>query len=155
MSIDHTTLLFFDASCLIAAAGSPTGGSGFLLSLCARSLLRGAVSQVVLLEAERNIAAKLSLQALNRYHHLLQTMPLVVAALPPLSSQESWLQMVNAKDVHVLAAALAIDASYLLTLDQQLAVEVNQIGLSLHALTPADFIRLILPSHVDYPSLRS
>ncbi|MBI2942103.1 MAG: hypothetical protein HYY04_16860 [Chloroflexi bacterium] len=33
MTIDLTTILFFDASCLIAAAGSPTGGSGFLLSL--------------------------------------------------------------------------------------------------------------------------
>jgi hypothetical protein len=59
------TLLFFDASCLIVA-GSPTGGAGFLLLLCAHRLLRGTVSQVVLLEAERNIAAKLSPQMLNR-----------------------------------------------------------------------------------------
>ena len=42
MPIDHQTLLFFDASWLIAAAGSPTGGSGFLLARCARHLLRGA-----------------------------------------------------------------------------------------------------------------
>lgn len=54
MNIDRNTLLFFDASCLIAAAGSPTGGSGFLLALCARGLLRAACSQPVLVEAERN-----------------------------------------------------------------------------------------------------
>jgi hypothetical protein len=108
------------------AAGSLTGGSGFLLSLCARSLLRGAVSQVVLLEAERNIAAKLSSQVLNRYHQLLQTVPLVVAAVPPLSAQEPWLPMVNAKDAHVLAAALTINAGYLLTLDQRLVAEVRR-----------------------------
>jgi predicted nucleic acid-binding protein len=81
--------------------------------------------------------------------------PLEVAALPPLSSQEPWQQRVNAKDVHVLAAALAIDAGYLLTLDQRLVAEVNQASLPVHALTPDDFIRLILPSHVNYPSLRS
>ena len=55
MTVDHKTLLFFDASCLIAAAGSPAGGSSLLFSLCARRLLRGVVSQAVLLEAEGNI----------------------------------------------------------------------------------------------------
>jgi len=44
MTIDQDTVVFFDASCLIAAAGSTSGGSGFLLSLCARGLLQGAVS---------------------------------------------------------------------------------------------------------------
>jgi hypothetical protein len=59
MKIDQNTILFFDATCLIAASGSPDGGSGFLLSLCARQLLRGSISQPVLLEAERNIRLKL------------------------------------------------------------------------------------------------
>jgi len=58
MTIDRTTLLFFDASCLIAAAGSLSGGSGFLLALCQRGLLRGAISQPVLLETERNLLKK-------------------------------------------------------------------------------------------------
>jgi predicted nucleic acid-binding protein len=57
MIIDSNTLLFFDSSCLIAAAGSPTGGSGFLLSLCGRQFLKVAISQAVLLEAQRNIHA--------------------------------------------------------------------------------------------------
>jgi hypothetical protein len=50
-TIDRHTLLFLDASPLIAAAGSPAGGPGFLLSLCARGYLKAAVSQPVLLEA--------------------------------------------------------------------------------------------------------
>jgi len=33
MSLDSSALLFFDASCLIAAAGSPSGGFSFFLSL--------------------------------------------------------------------------------------------------------------------------
>lgn len=77
MNIDQTTLVFFDASCLIAAAGSPSGGSGFLLSLCRRGLLGAAVSQPVLLEAERNIGKRRGPEELETYHrpdtHLEQT----------------------------------------------------------------------------------
>jgi hypothetical protein len=43
MVIDRDTLLFFDASCLLAAAGSSTGGSAFLLSVCIRGFLKAAV----------------------------------------------------------------------------------------------------------------
>lgn len=154
MSIDENTLLFFDASCLIAAAGSPTGGSGFLLSLCGREFLGGTVSQLVLLEAEHNIQAKLGPQVLGQYHHLLQIIPLTVAPVPMPNPGEPWLKHVNAKDVHVIAAALAVGADYLLTLDQKLRAEVDAASLPLDALTPGDFIRNVLPTHEDYPHMR-
>ena len=64
MGVDRFTLVFFDASCLIAAARSPSGGSGFLLWRCARDFLRAAVSHLVLLEAKTNIVAKLPAAAL-------------------------------------------------------------------------------------------
>ena len=155
MIIDDSTLLFFDASCLIAAAGSPKGGSGFLLSLCARNLLRGAVSQAVLLEAERNIRAKLSLHALNAYHELLQVVPFTLASVPHVSTQAAWLQTINAKDVHVVASALVVDAPYLIPLDRALAKEIGRAELPLQALSPGGFIRTVLLHHVKYPSLRS
>lgn len=155
MIVDHKTLLFFDASCLIAAAGSPTGGSGLLLSLCVRRLLRGAVSQAVLLEAEGNIQSKLRPQALGVYHDLLQTAHLSMAPIPPVPSTSAWLQEVNAKDVHVVAATLAVKATYVLTLDRKLALEINRTALPIEALAPGDFIRNVLPLHINYPTLRS
>ena len=82
MTIDRNTLVFFDASCLIAAAGSPSGGSGFLLSLCARGYLKAAVSQPVLLEAQSNIQAKLGDEAIKRYHNFLAIVSFTLAALP-------------------------------------------------------------------------
>jgi hypothetical protein len=82
MIIDRNTLVFFDASCLIAATGSPSGGSGFLLSLCARGFLKAAVSQPVLLEAQNNIQAKLGEEAIQRYQNLLAIVPFSLAALP-------------------------------------------------------------------------
>jgi hypothetical protein len=67
MKINRNTLLFFDASCLIAAAGSPSGGSGFLLSLCGRGYLQAVVSQPVLIEAQRNIQNKIGADAVKRF----------------------------------------------------------------------------------------
>ena len=155
MVIDRTTLLFFDASCLIAASGSPSGGSGFLLDLVRRGLLQGTVSQAVLLEAERNIQAKLRSQALGNYHSLLIDTRLLVAPIPRLTGSEGWRAEVNDKDAHVAAAALAIHAEYLVSLDRQLNAQVNAGHVHLHAVTPGDFIKLILPHHVDYPEARN
>jgi predicted nucleic acid-binding protein len=149
MTIDHTTLLFFDASCLVAAAGSPNGGSGFLLSLCARGYLRGVVSPYVLLETERNIQARIDLGAVHTYHNFVATIPYLVASIPsPLPDYPT----VNAKDVHVVAAAVFASVAYLLTLDKRLLVEINTAKLSFPALTPGDFIKSVLPSHTEYPS---
>lgn len=151
MNIDRSAPIFFDASCLIAATGSPTGGSGFLLDLCARSLLQGIVTHVILLEAERNIEAKLTPEALGRYHALLRSIPFNVAPVPELAGDHPIRQAVTAKDVHVVAAATAVGAPYLVTLDRGLIGHVNGAGLGIHALTPGDFIKQILPHHVDSP----
>src|SRR5215211_2938019 len=113
MTIDRNTLVFFDASCLIAAAGSPSGGSGFLLSLCARGYLKAAVSQPVLLEAQSNIQAKLGEGAIKRYHNFLAIIPFSLASLPEKAELKRLGKIINKKDIHVLAAALEIHASFL------------------------------------------
>ena len=150
MIIDRNTILFFDASCLIAAAGSPTGGSGFLLSLCSRGLLKAAVSQHVLLEAQRNIQSKLGDEATNQYHNFLSVVPFSMAILPKENQLKRLEQIVNEKDLHVVAAALEIQAPFLLALDKGLVIEVNQAVLGIQALIPGDFIKTVLPTHVDY-----
>jgi len=155
MTVNRSTPVFFDASCLIAATGSPNGGSGFLLSLCARGFLMSAVSHVVLLEAEQNIVAKMGPHALERFHQLLMDVPLVLAPLPIMPPEATWQQYVNAKDAHVVAASLAIEAPYLVTLDQGLILQVTNASLPIQALTPGDFIRGVLSQHPDYPRLRS
>jgi len=155
MIIDRNTLVFFDSSCLIAAAGSPSGGSGFLLSLCARGFLKAAVSQPVLLEAQRNIQAKLGDAAIQRYHDLFAVVPFSLASLPEGTELKRLRKTINRKDVHVVAAALEVRAHILLTLDKGFVLEVNKSNLGIPALSPGDFIRTILPSHVDYPSARN
>ena len=151
MTIDRNTLVFFDASCLIAAAGSPSGGSGFLLSLCSRGYLKAAISHPVLLEAQDNIHAKLGEEAIQRYRNLLAIFPFSLAALPDRTKLKRLGKWINKKDVHVVGAALEIQASFLLALDKGLVLEVNKANLGIHALSPGDFIKTILPGHRDYP----
>src|SRR6476661_7199168 len=152
MIIDRNTLVFFDASCLIAAAGSPSGGSGFLLSLCAKGFLKSAVSQPVLLEAQRNIQSKLGDGAIKRYHNLLAVVPFSLASLPETAELKRLGKLINRKDVHVVGAALEIHATFLLALDKGLVLEVNMKNIGIQALSPVDFIKMILPNHVDFPS---
>jgi predicted nucleic acid-binding protein len=150
MIIDRNTLVFFDSSCLIAAAGSPSGGSGFLLSLCARGFLKAAISQPVLLEAQRNIQSKLGEESVKRYYNLLAVVPFSLAPLPDKTELKRLGKTINRKDVHVVAAALEVHAPFLIALDKGLVLEVNKVNLGIQALSPGDFIKAILPNHVDY-----
>ena len=154
MRIDRNTLLFFDASCLIAAAGSPSGGSGLLLSICARGLLKASVSQPVLLEAERNILQKCSIDVFDTYYRLIMLTPFVLISIPPRSNRQPYSPIVGEKDEHVLAAAIVAGSPFLLTLDKGLERRVNQADLPIQALPPGEFIKTMLPKHVDYPLIR-
>lgn len=108
MTIERTTRVFFDASCLFAAAGSPTGGAGLLLSLCTKGYLQAAVSAYVLTEAYRNIQARMKTGVWANYQMLLHSVPFAIASVPaPLPV----LPLVNAKDIHVVAAAAAVATS--------------------------------------------
>jgi predicted nucleic acid-binding protein len=149
MTIDRNTLLFFDASCLIAAAGIPTGGSGFLLSLCASGFLKAAVSQPVLFEAQGNIQEKRGDEAMRRLFNLLVVVPFSIASLPDTVKLD-WLEKhINKKDAHVVAAALEAHAPFLLALDRGFVLEVNKADLGIQALSPGEFIKTILASHTD------
>jgi len=152
MTINRSTLVFFDASCLIAGAGSPSGGSGFLLSLCARGFLRAAVSQPVLLEAQRNIQNKLGEDALSRFYNFLAVVPFILVPVTEKEELRDYYKDINQKDIHVLAAANAVHSPFLITLDKGLLLEVARADLNITALTPSDFIKKILPTHVDYPT---
>jgi hypothetical protein len=122
------------------------------LEICRRGWLQAAVSHQVLLEAERNLAAK-SPAALRRYHMLLADTPWILAAVPAPLPTAGWATVVNPKDQHVVAAALGVAADYLLTLDRALLAEVAQAGLRLVALDPGSFIKTVLPQHIDFGRL--
>lgn len=154
MIANRTTLIFFDASCIVAASGSPIGGSAFVLSLCWRRLLRGAVSYPVLEEAERNILSNFQLPTLEAYRHLMLRTPLAMVSVIEPAATSFWGSHVGEKDAHVTAAAEAIGATFLLTLDKRLAAGVQRSGQTLQALSPGDFITARLIHHPERERLR-
>ena len=82
MILTRSTLLFVDASCLVAAAGSATGGSARVLAYIQAGFLRGAISPAVVSEAERNVRASFPPAAMLRFHDLLVSFSLSLVSLP-------------------------------------------------------------------------
>jgi len=149
------SLLFLDASVLVAAAHSPTGGSALVLEICAGSRFRGALTLKVLLEARHNIQDRPALseaegfgeaELLRFYRQLGALEPLMVS--PPSAGRLKLCAGVTAeKDAHVLAAALDSRADYLLTLDRRhfLTPAVHAFAAPMRIATPGDFLQTLLP----------
>ncbi len=134
--------LFLDASVLIAAAGSKTGGSALILELCRRGKARAASSRLVLLEAERNIRTKLGREATLRFYQEIASLNLEL--VEPLTPHEIHAkeQIIHPKDAHVLAAAEKGGADFLLTLDRKhfMSATVLRAGLPFQIVTPRDLL---------------
>jgi len=80
-----------------------------------------------LLEAERNIQTRLELGTVHTYHNFVATIPFLLASIPsPLPTYPA----INAKDVHVVAAADFASVAYLLTLDKRLITQIQTAKLS-------------------------
>ena len=148
MAISSKTLIFFDAACLIAAAGSPTGGSAFLLAVCRRGFLRACSSQAVLIEAERNVRSKRPAADQEALRLIVTGPGLMLVSLPPSALVEHY-QEEFVEDAHVIAAAIGAGANYLITLDRRLINRVERSTIELVASTPGDFIGHALVTHPD------
>jgi predicted nucleic acid-binding protein len=111
--------VFLDATCWVAAAASPSGGSAEILRLAQAGSLRIITTPLVLAEAERNIRAKLPPEAMSRFLvDVLQT-GIEVGSTPVQTDLDRWLHLVAEKDAHVLAGAYMTRADVLVTLDRR------------------------------------
>lgn len=140
--------LLLDASVWVAAAGSATGGSALVLEICRQGLAHAVSSRLVLLEAERNIARKLGNDPLLRFYEALGLLDLEVVPDPTSREIEAQTRIIDAKDAHVLAAALKGGVEFLLTLDRRhfMTRAVLEAELSFAILTPGDFLRRLVGS---------
>jgi predicted nucleic acid-binding protein len=100
----------------------------------------------VLLEARVNIAAKFGETELVRYYRQLASVRPEVVPPPSEARIRQAALLTSEKDAHVLAAALACKADWLVTLDRRhlLTPAVLGASLPLHAGTPGDFLRALL-----------
>jgi predicted nucleic acid-binding protein len=106
--------LFLDTSVLLAAAGSATGASRFVLEEGASHGWQLITSGYCIQETVRNVA-KFGPLALQTWNHTLEPL---VGVVPDSYTLNRALVFPKAKDRPVLISALAADAHTLLTLDQ-------------------------------------
>jgi len=135
--------LFLDASVWIAAAGSATGGSAVLLELCRQGWIRVVTSRLVLLEAERNIRAKLKRKALLRFYREIADLDIEIVETPERNEIAAQSRIIHPKDAHVLAAGVKGRVDFLLTLDRKdfMTSKVLHAGLPFRIMTPGDFLQ--------------
>jgi predicted nucleic acid-binding protein len=104
-------------------------------------------SRLILLEAERNIQAKLGPDTLLRFYRDLGELDLTLVEAPTPQEIAAQSKIIDPKDAHVLAAALKGGVEVLLTLDRKhfLSPSVLQAGLPFRIMTPGEFLHRLVP----------
>lgn len=152
----HTTL-FFDASVLVAGAHSTQGGSALLLEACRLGGFVAQSSFLVILEAFHTLKRNFPERSQKRFAAYLAATDWELLPVPSETELEKYAPLIDAKDLHVLAAAVEGASQFLLTLDRRhvlaAAEAVQAAGLSIHILRPGDFIQQYYPLHEEYASL--
>jgi predicted nucleic acid-binding protein len=97
---------------------------------------------------------KLGPVALANYDRVLRGATLITMPIPTIRETSVFRGNVNEKDQHVVASAVAANASFLLTLDRGLIAQSSRSNLPLTVLTPETFIKTVLPEHADYDQVR-
>ena len=138
-------LVFLDASVVVAASRSPTGGSAVAMEVCQGRRYRAALSTTVLLEARVNIAEKFEERELLRFYRQLAGLDPLMIGHPSREQLDQCTSLTGEKDAHVLAAALVSGAAFLLTLDRRhlLTPTIEAAGLPVKVMTPGDFLRQV------------
>jgi predicted nucleic acid-binding protein len=155
--IDRHTTLFFDASVLVAGAHSPRGGSALLLEACKLGGFTAQSSYLVILEALHTLNRDFPERSQRRFAAYLGAIHWDILPVPSKEELDRYAPLIDSKDLHVLAAAVAGESQFLLTLDRRhilaAAQAVQAAGLPIDILRPGDFIQLYYRLHEEYASL--
>jgi predicted nucleic acid-binding protein len=110
--------VFLDSSALIAGIASTKGAAREILRLAEIGLVEIIVSRQVVVEADRNITAKLP-ECLDDFRNYLEILAPVLVADPSQRVIQRFSSLIQLHDAPILAAAVAAQADYLVTWDQK------------------------------------
>ena len=110
--------VFIDTNVLIAGVNSVTGASATILDLCEARVLQMVVSRQVLVEADRNFAAKFP-QLVGRFRQFMHNLAPLMVEDPTPESMEKAATIIDRKDAPILAAAENANVDFLITLDKK------------------------------------
>jgi putative PIN family toxin of toxin-antitoxin system len=132
-------IAFIDASVILAALGSKSGGSSQVLKLIRKRKIDGVISQAVVEEVFRN-AYKIKINE-GEVSMLITKSLLKVIPAPTSVEVEKYSGEVVEKDSHVVASAVKSKANVVITLDKKHLLSVKIRGLNI--LTPGEFLKIL------------
>jgi predicted nucleic acid-binding protein len=133
--------VFVDTSVLIAGLASVTGASGAVLDLGEAGASVLMISRQVLVEADRNITAKLP-RMVDRFRRYLRRLgPVMVQDPSPAETMETS-TIIHPKDASILAAAQKAKVDFLVTLDKKHFLSARTAkGTGVKIVSPGEFLK--------------
>ena len=110
--------VFIDTNVLIAGLSSVTGASAIILDLCEAEVIQMVISRQVLVEADRNISAKIP-NLVDRFRQFIHNLRPLMIEDPSPKAVERAATIINRKDAPILAAAEDAGVDFLITLDKK------------------------------------
>ena len=134
--------VFIDTSVLIAGVASVTGASATVLDLCEAESIQMVISRQVLVEADRNLSAKLP-RLVTQFRQFIKDLAPIMVEDPPAVAVERAAALIDRKDAAILAAAVEATVDYLITLDKKHFLKQKvQRSIPIEVCTPAEFLRI-------------
>lgn len=120
---------FIDSSVLVSACLSSRGASRAIMLAGLHSQVTLVLSDIVLLETERNLArlAKYATEALAVFQQLVETVPLTIVTADEAAVREA-ASYTHPKDAAIIAAARQAHVDYLVSLDRRHLVDVPGVS---------------------------
>lgn len=136
--------VFLDTSALIAGIASSKGSAREALRLAEAGLIDVFVSRQVVVEADRNIEAKLP-ELIKEYRAFMKVFEPVLVDDPSVKEIKKFLRFINPGDAPILAAAVSSGADYLITWDKKhfITPKVKSYA-GIKIITPGDFLKEFL-----------
>src|SRR3989344_2309259 len=137
---------FFNASVIIAALISPTGGSRLLFEFVKQGKIKGITSQTAVNEVlEEDKTSKIKRSKEEREQFIVKS-GLVVRETITILEIEPYKDQVDVEDAHLVAGANLTKCLYLVTLDKKhlLTENIRQKFLPLRIVSPKELLEEIL-----------
>lgn len=137
--------LLIDASVIIAAVLSPSGGSRLVFELAKTNKVKLVFTEQIIKEARLSLMKKYKSQELVAFYELLGEFKKCIFSDPTHSENLEFGELISdPKDYHVLAGAKKYNADYILTLDRKhfFTPKLKQAKLPFQILTPGEYLNI-------------
>ncbi len=138
--------VYFDASVIIAALLSKTGGSSLLVKYIKQCRITGVTSQTVVDEVLEEEVMKRIKKSKKKIEHFIAQSKLAVRESITAEEITPYKDQVDVKDAHLIAGANLTKCSHLVTLDKKhlLREDIQKRFLPLRIVSPKELLEEIL-----------